>query len=93
MQYRIWSKLHANGMHTDLDKPPNNSTFKRAGANTPSTKKKRSDSTSPEMAQALTQAATQVSSAIVAKRCYNGDTKEACLIIESDRCIQTITLL
>ena len=52
-------------MHTDLDKPPNNSLFKRAGANTPSTKNKQSDSTSPEMAQALTQAATQVSSAIV----------------------------
>ena len=50
----------------DLDKPPNNSMFKRAGANIPSTKKKQSDSTSPEMAQALTQAATQVSSAIVA---------------------------
>ncbi len=66
MQYHIWSELHANGMHTDLDKPPNNSMFKRAGANTPSTKKKQSDSTSPEMAQALTQAATQVSSAIVA---------------------------
>ena len=66
MQYRIWSELHANGMHTDLDKPPNNSMFKRAGANTPSTKKKQSDSTSPKMAQALTQAATQVSSAIVA---------------------------
>ena len=68
MQYHniIWSELHANGMHTDLDKPPNNSMFKRAGANTPSTKKKQSDSTSPEMAQALTQAAIQVSSAIVA---------------------------
>ena len=66
MQYRIWSELHVNGMHTDLDKPPNNSMFKRAGSNTPSTKKKQSDSSSPEMAQALTQAATQVSSAIVA---------------------------
>lgn len=66
MQYRIWSELHANGMHTDLDKPPNNSMFKKAGSSTPSAKKKQSDSTSPEMAQALTQAATQVSSAIVA---------------------------
>jgi hypothetical protein len=44
MQYRIWSELHANGRHTDLDKPPNNSMFKRAGANTPSTKKKQFDS-------------------------------------------------
>ena len=66
MQYCIWSELHANGMHIDLDKPPNNSMFKRARSNTPSTNKKQSDSTSPEMAQALTQAATQVSSAIVA---------------------------
>ena len=51
---------------TDLDNPPNNSMFKRAGSNTPSTKKKQSDSASPEMVQALTQAATQVSSAIAA---------------------------
>ena len=58
IQYRIWSALYANGMHTDLDKPPNNSMFKKAGSNTPSAKKKQSDSTSPEMAQALTQAAT-----------------------------------
>ena len=34
MQYRIWSELHANGMHADLDKALNNSMFKRAGANT-----------------------------------------------------------
>lgn len=66
MQYRIWSEMYANGMHTDLENPPNNSMFKRAGSSTPSTKKKQSDSTSPEMAQALTQAASQVSSAIVA---------------------------
>ena len=66
MQYRIWSELHANGMHTNLDKQPNNSMFKRAGANTPSTKKQHSNFTSPEMAQTLTQAATQVSSAIIA---------------------------
>ena len=66
MQYRIWSELHANGMHTDLDTPPSNSMFKRAGSSTPTTNKKQTDSTSPEMAEALTQAATQVSSAIVA---------------------------
>ena len=56
-----------NGMHTDLDKPPNNSMFKKAGGSTPSTKSKQSgsESISPEVAQALTQAATQVSSAIV----------------------------
>ena len=65
MQYCIWSELHANGMHTDLDKPPNNSMLKRAGSNTPSTNKKQSDSTNPEMAQALTQTDNQVSSAIV----------------------------
>ena len=40
MQYRIWSELHANGMHTDYDKPPNNSVFKKAGSNIPSAKKK-----------------------------------------------------
>ena len=65
MQYRIWSEVYANGMHTDLDNPPNNSMFNLSGSNTPSTKK-RSNSTSPEVAQALSQAATQVSSAIVA---------------------------
>ena len=66
--YRIWSELHVNGMHTDLDKPPNNSMFKRAGSSTPTTTKNKqsgSESVSPEVAQALTQAATQVSSAIV----------------------------
>ena len=36
MQYRIWSEVYANGMHTDLDNPPNNSMFKRAGPSTPS---------------------------------------------------------
>ena len=68
MQYRIWSEVYANGMHTDLDSPPTNSMFKRAGSGTgtPSTKKKQTDSTSPEMAEALTQAASEVSSAIVA---------------------------
>ena len=66
MQYRIWSELYANGMHTDLDTPPNNSMFKRAGSTTPAIKKKQTESTSPEMAEALTQAASQVSSAIVA---------------------------
>ena len=64
MQCWIWSEMHVNGMHTDLDKPPYNSMFKKAESTTPSTKK-HSDSFSPEMAQALTQAATQVSSAIV----------------------------
>ena len=39
MQYRIWSELHANGMYTDLENPPNNSMFKRAGATTPVSKK------------------------------------------------------
>ena len=60
MQYRIWSELHVNGMHTDLDKPPNNSMFKKAGGSTPSTKSKQSgsESISPEVAQALTWAAT-----------------------------------
>ena len=66
MQYRIWSEVYANGMHTDLDNPPNNLMFKRAGSNTPSIKKKQTECASPEMAQALTQAASQVSSAIVA---------------------------
>lgn len=63
MQYRIWSEMYANGMHTDLDSPPTNSMFKRAGSGTPISKKKND---SPEMAQALTHAATQVSSAITA---------------------------
>ena len=53
-RYRIWSEVYANGMHTDLDNPPNNSMFKRAGSNTPNIKKKQSETTSPEMAQALT---------------------------------------
>ena len=67
LQYRIWSELYANGMHTDLDTPPNNSMFKRAtGLSTPTTKKKQAESTSPEMAEAITQAASQISSAIVA---------------------------
>lgn len=65
MQYRIWSEMYANGMHTDLDSPPTNSMFKRAGPVTPSSKKK-ADSSSPEMAHALTQAACQVSAAITA---------------------------
>lgn len=65
MQYRIWSEVYANGMHTDLENPPINSMFKKAGSSMPSTKKSR-DSSSPEMAEALTQAASQVSSAIVA---------------------------
>ena len=53
-------------MHTDLDNHPSSSMFKRVGSDTPSTKKKQSDSTSPEMAQVLTHAVSQVSSAIVA---------------------------
>lgn len=61
MQYRIWSELHGNGMYTDLDNPPNNSMFKRAGVNTPSTKKPKN----AEITHAFTEAATQVSSAIV----------------------------
>ena len=65
MQYCIWSEMYANGMHTDLDKPPGSSMFKKAGSDTLSTKKKQSDLTSPEMVQALTHAADQVSSAIV----------------------------
>ena len=28
MQYRIWSEMVANGMHTDLDNPPVSSMFK-----------------------------------------------------------------
>ena len=37
MQYRIWSEMC---MHTELDNPPSNSMFKKAGPATPSTKKK-----------------------------------------------------
>lgn len=61
MQYRIWSELHANGMYTDLDNPPNNSMFKRAGATTPVTKKPNNS----EFTHAVSAAATQVSTAIV----------------------------
>ena len=60
------AEVYVNGMHTDLDSPPNSSMhmFKRAGSNTPSVRKKHLESTSPEMAQALAEAASQVSAIV-----------------------------
>ena len=65
MQCRIWSEMYANGMHTDLDTPPTTSMFKRAGSSTPTSKKK--DDSSPKMAQALTQAASAIATALTPK--------------------------
>lgn len=62
MQYNLWAEMKIGGTHSDLDSPPVNSMFRRAGGATSSAKK---NSSSPEMAQALTQAATQVSAAIL----------------------------
>ena len=72
MQYQIWSEVYVNGMHTDLDNPPSSSLFKRAGSDTPSTKLKQSDSTSPEMVQCACQVSPVIIAAFTQKSITSG---------------------
>ena len=59
MQIRIWSELIVGNIHSSLDDPPTSAMFLRAGKNTKSVKKKDND-----MAEAFTQAAVAISSAL-----------------------------
>ena len=64
MQYRIWGELIVGGQHISMDEAPeNNSIFDRAGGGT---KSKSKDVQSP-MAQALTEAATALTSVLSPK--------------------------
>ena len=60
MQMRIWSEMIVGGIHATLDDPPVSSTFVRAGGGGSGKKKKYSNA----VAEALTQAAVAISSAI-----------------------------
>lgn len=61
MQYRIWCEMIVGGLHTSVDDPPTSSMFVRAGKNDSSGKKKGESSA---MAEALTQAAVAISTAL-----------------------------
>lgn len=60
MQYRVWSEMYVGGVHADLNEAPTTPMFVRAGGVQP---KKKSDSVS----DVLTQAVTQLASALTPK--------------------------
>ena len=59
MQIRIWAEMVVSGMYSSLDEPPKTSMFGRAGDGSPQKKTKKS-----EVAQALSDAATAITSVI-----------------------------
>ena len=61
MQYWIWCEMIVGGLHASVDDPPTSSMFARAGKNDKSGKKGKSSGT---MAEALTQAAVALSTAL-----------------------------
>ena len=58
MQCRIWSEMIVGGIHTSLEDPPTSSMFARAGSG------KKKEEGNKSMAEALTQAAVAISSAL-----------------------------
>ena len=66
MQFRIWGEMKAGGLHPSLDNPPATSMFNRAGSGVGTSTKMKRNEQSP-VVKAVTDAATAITSAVLAK--------------------------
>ena len=83
MQYRIWGELIVGGQHVSMDEAPeNNSMFTRAGGGTKTKPKSASAQQSP-VAQALTEAATVLTSALAPTGRAQGSKSSPAKLIEN----------
>ena len=87
MQYRIWSEMVANGMHTDLDNPPVSSMFKRAGSSP------QSSSSRPDVAKAFTDAASSIAAVLSAQKSNNQDGSPLKKIESRSKCYKQLSEL
>ena len=84
MQYRIWSEMVANGMHTDLDNPPVSSMFKRAGSSP------QSSSSRPDVAKAFT---SSIAAVLSAQKSNNQDGSPLKKIESRSKCYKQLSEL